>query len=356
LIGTGNRDRRRAPARRLLATAALVALCAAVAGCGGGEGGGASTVAKAVAPPALPSDDRTDGVPESHAVEPVVGETGPAVNTTLPEQEEEPAAEEATDPAHANRSSGAILSAADRASFQRLAGSLSGQQGLAVSPLGLGEHVERVGAITSAVAWSTSKVPVAMAVIAGGHQASQASNLRQAITASDNAAAERLWSSLGGGEAAAAAADQQLRDAGDSNTSVEYRTLRGGGYTPFGQTDWALTDQARFTAGLACSEPGKQVLALMNQVVAGQRWGLGSAGVDAQFKGGWGPGSAPGVGGGYLDRQMGVLTIGGKPVAVSIATRPADGSHDTGIRNLTAIARWVVSHADVTGLPSTPDC
>jgi hypothetical protein len=355
LTDIDNRNGRRASARRLAAAAALIGLCAAVSGCGGNNGGGASTVAKAVAPPALPSEDRNDAVPESHAVEPVVGESGPAVNTTLPEQEE-PAEDEAPNPAPSNRSSGGILSAADRASFQRLAGSLSGEQGLAVSPLGLDQKVERVGAITSAVAWSTSKVPVAMAVIAGGGQSSQAANLRQAITASDNAAAERLWSSLGGGQAAATAADQQLRDAGDGRTSVEYRTLRDGGYTPFGQTDWALTDQARFTAGLACSEPGKQVLALMNQVVAGQRWGLGSAGVDAQFKGGWGPGSAPGVGGGYLDRQMGVLTIGGKPLAVSIATRPADGSHETGIRNLTAIARWVVSHADATDLPSSAEC
>jgi hypothetical protein len=53
---------------------------------------------------------------------------------------------------------------------------------------------------------------------------------------------------------------------------------------------------------------------------------------------------------------MGVLMIGGKPLAVTIATRPADGSHETGIRNLTAIARWVVSHADVTDLPSSPEC
>jgi hypothetical protein len=45
------------------------------------------------------------------------------------------------------------------------------------------------------------------------------------------------------------------------------------------------------------------------------------------------------VSGGYLDRQMGVMVIRGKPLAVTIAAKPADGSHGTGTRNLTAIAR-----------------
>jgi hypothetical protein len=195
-----------------------------------------------------------------------------------------------------------------------------------------------------------------MAVMAGGGAQAQQDTLRRAITASDNASAERLWSSLGGGQTAAAAADEQLRAAGDSHTQIEYRSLRGAGYTPFGQTNWALSDQVRFTAGLPCSQPGLQALGLMNDVVAGQRWGLGAAGVEVQLKGGWGPGSQPGVSGGYLDRQMGVMVIHGKPLAVTIAAQPADGSHGTGTRNLTAIARWVVAHADVSRLPGLPDC
>jgi hypothetical protein len=80
---------------------------------------------------------------------------------------------------------------------------------------------------------------------------------------------------------------------------VEYRSLRGAGYTAFGQTDRALTDPTRFTAGLACSQAGQQVLSRMKQVVARQRWGVGSAAVEAQFKGGrLGPGTAPGSSGG----------------------------------------------------------
>jgi hypothetical protein len=105
---------------------------------------------------------------------------------------------------------------------------------------------------------------------------------------------------------------------------------------------------------MACTNAGAQVLGLMSQVVAGQRWGLGSTGDEAQFKGGWGPGVTPGNGDGWLDRQMGVLTIKGKPIAVAIATTAHD--HATGTRNLTTIARWVASHVDVKHAPRRPAC
>ena len=250
-----------------------------------------------------------------------------------------------------------ILSAADRASFARLASSLSGAEGVAVSGVGRGQAVEPLGSLRSAIAWSTSKVPVAMAVVAAGQGGAHSSDLTQAITASDNAAALRLWSALGGGgDAAAQAADAQLRAAGDAATQVESQALRGSAYTPFGQTRWSLADQTRFTAGMACSDAGAAVLDLMGDTVAGQRWGLGSAGVPAQLKGGWGPGSQPGVSGGYLDRQMGVVTVGGRRLAVAIATAPSNGSHATGTGNLTAIARWLVAHADTKVLPREATC
>jgi hypothetical protein len=226
---------------------------------------------------------------------------------------------------------------------------------LVVSGLGDGQVVQRLGTINSVIAWSTSKVPIAMAIVDAGLTRAQRADLRAAMTASDNAAAERLWAALGAGARAADAADAQLRAAGDDRTRIQPNRLRAG-YTPFGQTLWALTDQARFTAGMACLSAGAQVLGLMNQTVARQRWGLGSTGVAAQLKGGWGPGSQPRVGGGDLDRQMGVVTIHGKPLAVTIASEPRDGTHDAGTRALTAIARWVVAHADVRRIPTQPHC
>ncbi len=248
-----------------------------------------------------------------------------------------------------------ILSPADKSSFATLQRTIGSPIGVAVSGLGLGQKVQVTGGLRDAVAWSTSKVPVAMAVYAAGMAGSQKANLHAAITASDNAAAERLWSALGGGQTAARAADAQLQAAGDTHTAMESRSLRSG-FTPFGQTDWKLTDQVRFTAGMVCTDAGIQVLGLMNQTIAAQRWGLGSAGVEAQMKGGWGPGTRPGVGGGYLDRQMGVLVIKGKPIAVTVAALPGDGQHTTGTAQLTRIAKWVVAHADVRKLPARPRC
>jgi len=190
-----------------------------------------------------------------------------------------------------------------------------------------------------------------MAAIAAG--VAQSQDLTQAITASDNAAAERLWSALGDGASAAAASTAQLREAGDRRTQIQPQRLRAG-YTAFGQTQWALTDQVRFVAGMACVAAGQHVLELMNQVVAGQRWGLGATGKPAQFKGGWGPGVTAGAGDGWLDRQMGVVAIAGRPVAVAMATTAP--SHESGIQSLSAIAQWVATHLDASAAPREPRC
>jgi hypothetical protein len=313
--------------------AALVTLVAAglLASCGGDEPADSAAEDDVVAQPVTPSP-----IPEE--------ETPEALPTEEPEATPKPRKRAPATPA-------AILSASDRASFQDLAASLGGQSGLAVSGVGLGKRVERVGALRGGSAWSTAKVPIAMAVIDAGGQAAQQADLAQAITASDNAAATRLWDSLGPPEAAAAAVDAQLRAAGDTRTSIESRELLAS-YSAFGQTGWSLRDQAKFAAGMPCTAAGEQVLGLMGQVVEGQRWGLGATGQDARFKGGWGPGSRPGIGGDFLDRQLGIVTVDGTPLAVSIATVPADGTHESGMRNLTEIARWLTEHAQ----PVAPSC
>jgi beta-lactamase class A len=344
---------RRPCARRALSTA-TAALIVALASCGGTKGFSSTpvTTPTAASDRSTPRTDRVADGAASRAADPAIVTTPDPVADASASAESGSAATEGRMPGF--RAAKPILSRADRESFQRLATSLGGISGVAASGLGKGRKVESVGAFQRAIAWSTAKVPVAMAVIAAGNATAQRDNLRGAITASDNAAAMRLWSSLGGGQRAASAADEQLRHAGDAQTRIESRPLRGPAYTPFGQTSWALSDQTRFTAGMACTTAGEHVLGLMNQVVAGQRWGLGSAGVSAQLKGGWGPGSEPGSAGAYLDRQMGVLKIHGRPIAVAIATVPADGSHETGTHNLTQIARWLVSHASTDRLPRRP--
>jgi hypothetical protein len=309
--------------RRASGAIALVA-AAVLAGCGGQKEEPKEVVAQAVTPPPLPS------------------------RTAKPDQPRPTA----TATARPKRRSTAILSPADLRSFKQLG--LGGRYGLAVSGVGRGQKVQRTGTFASGIAWSTSKVPVALAVIAAGKGEAERADMAQALTASDNAAATRMWQALGTPEQAAAATDEQLARAGDGVTHTESQAIAGGGYTPFGQTVWSLADQTRFTAGMACLPGSDLVLSFMGQVVPGQRWGLGATGYDAQFKGGWGPGTEPGASGGWLDRQMGLIRVKGKPLAVSIAA--ADGSHETSTRALTTIARCLVSHADVSRLPSRPAC
>lgn len=339
-------------ARRWAAPVAILCLVScALAGCGDRDDG-STTTGKAVPSP----------TPRDLQERWTSGRRSPSRTASSNHHEGElPALHDKADsaPAHTSARPEAgerILSRRDLVSFGRVERSLGGQHGLAVSALGFNQPVEHVGAVMGGVAWSTSKVPIAMAVIAKGATRAQRADIVRSITVSDNAAAMRLWSSLGGGETAASAGDRQLRRGGDMRTNVEDRTLRGDGYTPFGQTNWMLDDQVRFTAGLVCSRAGAAVLGVMNDVIAGQRWGLGSASIPAQLKGGWGPGSLPGVEGMYFVRQLGVITIKGIPLAAAVATRPADGSPESGTRNLTAIARWLVSHANVRQLPRNAEC
>ncbi|WP_354698730.1 hypothetical protein DSM112329_04423 [Paraconexibacter sp. AEG42_29] len=297
--------------------------------------------------PELPGAEPADPPPAASA--PAEARPKATAKTKRPKAKRAPAP--APSRPAATRTRGPLLSDADRSSFGALASSLGGTSGVAVMPAGRGGTVQTAGSLQTGVAWSTMKTGVAAATYAKGTGGSSAGLLSRAITASDNSAAESLWSNLGPPSQAGALVEAQLRAAGDVSTSVQTQRVRSG-FTAFGQTQWPLAGQVRFTAGMTCTGPGRQVLALMGQVVADQRWGLGSAGVSARFKGGWGPGS----GGGYLVRQMGILRIRGHQVAVTIATQPADGSFGGGTRNLTAIAKWVVAHVDPAAAPITPVC
>lgn len=228
------------------------------------------------------------------------------------------------------------------AGFAELEAGLQGAIGLAWVPVG-GGRATSAGRWVSGVAWSTSKVPVAVAAIRAGHTLD--SNMTAAITASDNEAAEAMWAALGPPDQAAAATTAVLRDCGDSATTVP-STRRLPGFSIFGQTIWSLVDQAQFAARLPCLQGADQVLALMGRVVSDQRWGLGTTGLTAQFKGGWGPSGPTG----FEVRQFGVLTLADQSqVGVAIASAPADGTMAGGTHNLTAIARWLVTKGDISG-------
>ncbi len=245
-----------------------------------------------------------------------------------------------------NSRSGSSTSGGDSsAGFSALAKRLGGSVGVAYGRPGVGQDQTVLGDWSSGPAWSSIKVPISIAAVRddGGRPSASTSGLmRRAITASDNAAAASLWSSLGGGSTAGSKVEKVLADAGDTGTDVQTRKVRRD-FSPYGQTDWSLTDQQAFAAALPCLRSSDPVISLMGQVVPDQRWGLGTAGSNQRFKGGWGPDT----GGAYDVRQFGLIDLpSGGTLAVAIAAHPPDGSFETGKSMLNQLAAWVAKHGD----------
>lgn len=251
----------------------------------------------------------------------------------------------------ANAQPHAVEHAGEADSFEQLAASLPGEVGAVIGPPGSGEFAS-FGSLQSGSAWSTSKVPIALRVLAdsggpSGLTAAQAEEMRSALTLSDNEAAAALFAHLerrhGGLGGASAAVEEVLREGGDGSTQVS--TQGRGEFSTYGQTEWSLANQQRFMSSLAAgcvgdSESSQYVLDLMGEV-SSDSWGLGSAGLPARWKGGWGPG----VDGGYLVRQMGILYVDSKEAAVTLAARPADGQFASGESMATAVAQWLAQQA-----------
>jgi hypothetical protein len=189
-------------------------------------------------------------------------------------------------------------------------------------------RTQSFGTWTSGVAWSTIKVPLAVAALRAGVSAP----VDPVITDSDNAAAEELWSQLG--DRAAPLVQAVLREAGDPATIVESRRLRAE-YTPFGQTRWSLIDQARFAAGLTQIADAARVVELMGSLCDDHGWGLAAKGFAA--KGGWGPG----LGDDYLVRQFAIVPTTSGVVGVALAADVPGGGYEAGIEVVDALADWV---------------
>ena len=206
--------------------------------------------------------------------------------------------------------------------------------GLVALPVGEHEAIA-FGDWRSGPAWSTIKVPLSLASERALPGATTASLVHRAITVSDNAAAEALWARFGSGSAAAAATTDVLRRYGDTVTNTQAVQVRPP-YSPFGQTNWSLVEQAGFASHLVCSGDGGRTVAAMASISADQRWGLGR--IDgAVYKGGWGPTRS----GAYLVRQFGVVPIAGRPWAIALAVVSTDGTFGSATRALDVLARWL---------------
>jgi hypothetical protein len=251
--------------------------------------------------------------------------------------------------------------AAANSSFKALASELDGEIGAVIGPPGSSEAAS-FGSLQSGSAWSTSKVPIVLRVLANaggptGLSSSQTEQIRSALTLSDNGAAAALFGDLerghGGLGGASAAVDEVLSEGGDSSTQIS--TQGRGEFSTYGQTEWSLANQQHFMSALAAGcvvgpESSGYVLDLMGEV-SSDTWGLGSAPLPARWKGGWGPG----VDGGYLVRQMGVLYVGEKEAVVTLAALPADGQFASGESMATALAQWLAGQAPKYAAPA-PRC
>jgi hypothetical protein len=217
-----------------------------------------------------------------------------------------------------------VVAATDRARFEALA--LDGEVGVALS------SGEELGTIRGGVAWSTIKVPLALAVAAREPAALDEELIELALTVSDNVAAYALWERLGPPELAAAAVQDVLVAAGDTKTRVEPQVLRAG-FTPFGQTQWTLAAQVQLMDALPGLAHSDEIRDRMRRVVPEQRWGLGVLGDDVELKAGWGPDPD----GRHLVRQMGIVGS----VAVALAALPEDGTIESGSAMLDRLAEWL---------------
>ena len=199
-----------------------------------------------------------------------------------------------------------------------------------------GSEMTQSGSLYALPAWSTIKVPIAVAAMRAnpGLEA----DARAAVSASDNAAAQRLYDAVGPG-----AVDAVLEDAGLA-AHVNTEPLRPE-FSAFGQTQLGVADEAALANTVACVEGADPVLQFMGQIDPSQAYGLGVAG--ALFKGGWGPDPA----GAYQVRQFGLVPRGdGTWAPVALTALPADGTYETGQEMLTAAAETLA--ADPAQLPA----
>ncbi len=218
------------------------------------------------------------------------------------------------------------------ASFERLSATVPADVGIAIARP---DRTYSLGRWSSGVAWSTIKVPLAIAALRNDRSRAQ-DLVVKAISESDNPASEQLWSQLGDPAYAARQVQAIITESGDTATEVESRRLRRG-FTAFGQTRWTLDRQARFAAQLPLIPDAAPVIDLMHQLTVAQRWGLAAKGIAA--KAGWGPG----IHDDYLVRQFGIVPTQSGQWGVALAAQVHDGVFETGVEVINILSDWLVS-------------
>lgn len=211
-----------------------------------------------------------------------------------------------------------------------------------------------LGSDAPAHGWSTTKIPVLVALLrargSAGLTSAEQQQAQLAVTESDNQSILSLFADLegvkGGLLGASQYVQQLFRRSGDDQTVVATAPPPPGAVTTFGQTEWSPREAVKFFSALArgCLIPSSQasyVLNLMQHVVPSESWGLGAAnfGAPVAFKGGWGPEQS-----GYLVRQSGIVDPSSPDgVAVSVVAYPPSGgdSFGVGTQMVTEVSQWL---------------
>lgn len=234
---------------------------------------------------------------------------------------------------------GGLFQSQLQAAVDQTVANYGGSAGIAFSD---GSTTTGAGDLAPAAAWSTIKVPLAIAALRV--DPAQGQNATAAIQWSDNNAAEALWISLGAPDQAGSATGSVIAEAG-TNIAVQTAVTRDG-FSSFGQTMWGTADQAQFAANLGCVAGGAPVMQSMGLIDASQSWGIGQL-PNAQFKGGWGPQPD----GSYSARQFGLTTdpVTGQKKGLALIVRPGSGSFS----DATSMANTLISNVQ-PAVPTAP--
>lgn len=196
----------------------------------------------------------------------------------------------------------ATAQAVEQSELDRVAREVTAETGI---PVGIAIHdatgTRAAGQITDFPAYSTGKVPLAIAALRESPAA--LADATAAVTVSDNAAADRLWAGLGG-RAATAKVNTVLAQGGSTTTNPGWWAM----------PSWSVADQATFFAHIPCVDKGPEVEELMGNVVGYQRWAFGQL-PGAKIKGGWLPDH------GYSLRQGAIIPTGAGWVGAAVAVR-----------------------------------
>ena len=201
-------------------------------------------------------------------------------------------------------------------------------------------------------AWSTIKVPIAIAA----SQAGTATDwlIDASIAQSDNPSTTELWNTLGGDIRAAHAVEQVMwRAGGPGNVRYAVTHYEGG---PFGNSVWTLESQAAFAEQLPCIDDAEKVYASRGEIAEWQDDGIGRLD-GARFKGGWSEEEIHDGEYAYTYRQFGTVPAGADGiVGLAVLAHPEDGAHETAAEMLDDLARGIGALVEEGVVQAAPTC